>query len=90
MVTRVAAAQEGPDEAMRQVLAASNAKGVPAASSTMKASAASDADMVEKNQIGGKKISVVDFVSNVLHHNDQVAECRGKNTQDVPEDRVRS
>ena len=46
MVTRVAAAQEGPDEAMRQVLAAS---------STRKASAASDVDVVEKNQMGGVK-----------------------------------
>ena len=64
VVTRVAAAQEGPDEAMRQALAASsateasaagNVKRVPVASSTMAVSAASDADMVEKNQIGGEK-----------------------------------
>ena len=43
VATRVAAAQEGPDEAMRQVLAASSAK---------EASAASDANVVEKNQLG--------------------------------------
>ena len=64
MATRVAAAQEGPDEAMRQALAAgsakepsavSNAKEVLAASSTLKASAASDVDVIEKNQIGGEK-----------------------------------
>ena len=57
-------AVEGPDEAMRQALAASsakeayavsNAKEVLAASSTRKASAASDANMVEKNQMGGEK-----------------------------------
>ena len=46
VATRVAAAQEGPDETMRQVLAAS---------STIKASAASDVDVVEKNQMGGEK-----------------------------------
>ena len=64
VVTRVAAAQEGPDEAMRQTLAASSAKEASAASnakvvldasSTTKASAASDADVVEKNQMGGEK-----------------------------------
>ena len=64
VVTRVVAAQEGPDEAMKQALAASsakeacaasNAKGVLAASSTMTASAASDADMVEKKKKGGEK-----------------------------------
>ena len=64
LATRVAAAQEGPDEAMKQALAASsakeasaasNAKGVLDASSTMVASAASDADMVEKNQMGEEK-----------------------------------
>ena len=41
VAARVEAAQEGPDEAMKQVLAASSAK---------EASAASDADMVGKNQ----------------------------------------
>ena len=46
MATRVAAAQEGPDEAMRRVLAAS---------STIEASAARDVDVVEKNQMGGEK-----------------------------------
>ena len=46
VATRVAAAQEGPDDAMRQALAAS---------STIKASAVSDADVVEKNQMGGEK-----------------------------------
>ena len=65
VVTRVAAVQEGPDEATRQALAPSsgkeafavnNAKEVLAASSTMKASAASDADVVEKNQMGGEKL----------------------------------
>ena len=64
VAARVAAAQEGPDEAMRQALAASSAREalvassaekVLAASSTMAASAASDADMVDKNQIGGEK-----------------------------------
>ena len=68
VATRVAAAQEGPDEAMRQALAASsakeasavsNAKGVLAASSTMTASAASDADVVEKNQMGGEKLMLL-------------------------------
>ena len=39
----------------KEACAASNAKGVPAASSTMAAFAASDADMVEKNQMGGEK-----------------------------------
>ena len=57
-------AQEGPDKAMRQALAASsakeafavsNAKEVLAASSTIKTSAASDVDVVEKNQMGGEK-----------------------------------
>ena len=47
VATRVAAAQEGPDETMRQALAASSAK---------EASAASDADVVEKNQMGGEKL----------------------------------
>ena len=47
VATRVAAAQEGPDEALRQALAASSAK---------EASAASDADVVEKNQMGGEKL----------------------------------
>ena len=46
MATRVAGAQEGPDETMRQALAASSAK---------EASAASDADVVEKNLMGGEK-----------------------------------
>ena len=46
MATRGAAAQEGPDEAMRQALAACSAK---------EASAVSDADVVEKNQMGGEK-----------------------------------
>ena len=49
VVTRVAAAQ-GRDEAMRQVLAAS---------STIKASAVSDADVVKKNQMGGGKKPVL-------------------------------
>ena len=46
VATRIAAAQEGPDETMRQALAASSAK---------EASAAGDADVVEKNQLGGEK-----------------------------------
>ena len=46
VATRVAAAQEGPDEAMRQAFVASSAK---------EASAARDADVVEKNQRGGEK-----------------------------------
>ena len=59
VATRVAAAQEGLYEAMRQALAASsakeasavsNAKEVLAASSTIKASAASDVDVVEKKR----------------------------------------
>ena len=54
LVTRVVAAQEGPEEAMRQALAASSAKEAYAVS-TRKASAASDADMVEKNHMGGEK-----------------------------------
>ena len=45
VATRVAAAQEGLDEAMRQALAASSA---------IKTSAASDVDVVEKNQVGGE------------------------------------
>ena len=53
VVTRVVAAQEGPEETMRQALAASSAK---------EASAASDADVVEKNQMGGET-SVADCVS---------------------------
>ena len=53
---------------MRQVHAASSAK---------EASAASDVDVVEKNQMGGEK-PVLLIVSNVLHHHDRVAECRGK------------
>ena len=86
VATRVAAAQEGPDEAMRQALAASsaketsavsNAKGVLAASRKMTACAARDADVVEKNQMGGEKLMLL-IGSNVLHHHDQVAECRGK------------
>ena len=68
VATRVAAAQEGPDEAMNQALAAGSAK---------EASAACDAEVVEKNQMGGET-SVVDWVSNVLHHHDQVGERRGK------------
>ena len=53
----------GPDEAMKQALAASsakeacaasNAKGVLAASSKMTVSAASDVDVVEKDQMGGE------------------------------------
>ena len=55
VATRVAAAQEGPDEAMGQALPACSAKEVVAASSTIKASAASDVDVVEKNQMGGEK-----------------------------------
>ena len=50
VATRVATAQEGPDEAMRQALAASSAK---------EASAASDADVVEKNQMGGEKLMLL-------------------------------
>ena len=49
------AAHEGPDEAMRQALAACS-----------EASVASDADVVEKNQMGGEKPVLL------------VAECRGK------------
>ena len=44
MATRVAAAQEGLDEAMKEACAASNEKGVLVASSTMAVSAASDDD----------------------------------------------
>ena len=59
VATRVAAAQDGPDEAMIQTLAAnsakeafvSNAKEVRAANSTITVSA-NDADLVEKNQMG--------------------------------------
>ena len=43
---RVEAAWEGPDEAMKQAFAASSAK---------EASAASDVDVVEKNQMGGER-----------------------------------
>ena len=46
VATRVEAAQEGLTEAMRQVLAASI---------TSEASVACDADMVEKDQMGGEK-----------------------------------
>ena len=46
VATRVAVTQEGPDEAMRQALAASSAK---------EAFAASNADVVKKNQMGGEK-----------------------------------
>ena len=82
--TSVATAQEGPVEAMKHALAASsakeacvasNAKGVPASNSTTTASAASDADVDDENQ---RETSVVDWISNVLHHHDQVAESRGK------------
>ena len=46
VVTRVVTAPEGPEETMRQAFAATSAK---------EASAASDADAVEKNQMGGEK-----------------------------------
>ena len=46
VAARVEAAWEGPDEAMKQASAASSAK---------EASAASDVDVVEKNQMGGEK-----------------------------------
>ena len=48
VATRVAVTQEGPDEAMRQALAASSAK---------EAFAASDADVVKKNQLCGEGAS---------------------------------
>ena len=47
VATRVAAAQDGPDETLRQAHAARSAK---------EASAASDADVFEKNQMGGEKL----------------------------------
>ena len=47
VVTRVVAAQEGPEETMRRALPASSAK---------EASAASAADVVDKNQMGGEKL----------------------------------
>ena len=50
LATRVAVAQEGPDETMRQALAASSAK---------EASAASDADVVEKNQMGREELALL-------------------------------
>ena len=46
VATRVEAAQEGPDEAERQALAASSVR---------EASVVSDADMVDKEQVGVKK-----------------------------------
>ena len=56
VATRVAAAQEGPDEAMRQALAASSAKVESAVSNAKEvASAASDVDVLEKNQVGREK-----------------------------------
>ena len=47
VVTRVVAAQEAPEETMRRALPASSAK---------EASAASAADVVDKNQMGGEKL----------------------------------
>ena len=90
MITRVVAAQEGPDEATEQALAAtsakeacaaSNAKGVLAASSTIKASATSDADTVGKNQIGGEE--PVLLIGSPMRYR-----MSWKDTKDVPEDRV--
>ena len=78
VATRVEAAQQIPDDSMGRTLAArsakeasapSNAKEVLAASSTRKACATSDVDVVENNQMGGEN-SAFDWVSNVLHHRD--------------------
>ena len=61
VATRVAAAQEGPDDAMRQVVAASSAKEASAVRNAkkvlgaIKASAAIDVDVVEKNHMGGEE-----------------------------------
>ena len=64
--TRDAAAQEGPDETMRQALAASSAK---------EASAASDADVVEKNQMGGGH----DVIATMMRNANIVSEVKYKN-----------
>ena len=91
--TRVAAAQEGPDEAMRQALAASsakeasavsNAKEVLATSSTIKASAASDVDVVEKNQMGGEKPvsmcqTICGVITTIMRDAIRVSEVKYKN-----------
>ena len=80
VATRVAAAQEGPDETMRPALAASSAK---------EASAASDADVVEKNQMGGEKLVLLigspmcqtsrGLITTMMRDADRVSEVKYKN-----------
>ena len=72
----------------KEASSVSNATEVPAASSTIKASAASDADVVEKNQIGGEKpvLLIGSPLSYILRcHHDDDAGCKQSERSQVQE-----
>ena len=82
VATRVAVTQEALNEAMKQALAASSAKAC--AASNAKGVLVASGVCYERRGHGReepdrwRETSAIDWVSNVPHHHDQVAECRGK------------